>query len=97
MGVVNGTMMYCGGRQSLLQINTECWKFQKVSKTWEPSQPLPRALAGATAMGVADKLWVFGGVVEEDYYESGLLEEIDYYQAEAYFSCNFKNISIAIF
>ena len=83
MGVVNGTMMYCGGRQSLLQINSECWVFQKETKTWVMGPALPRALAGATAVGLGDKMWVFGGVVEEDYYDSGALKnEIDYYQEE---------------
>ena len=31
-------------------------------------EPLPRALAGATAITMDDTLWVFGGVKEEDFY-----------------------------
>ena len=42
---------------------------------------MPRALAGATAIGMNETLWVFGGVKEEDfynydnYYEDALVHE----------------------
>ena len=66
---VNETsLLYCGGRKSLLEINTECWTYSKDS--WTVSEPLPRAIAGATSLGLGTKVWVFGGVVEEDYYDS---------------------------
>lgn len=78
LGMVNNSMIYCGGRQDLLQINNECWKFQVESKTWEATDSLPRALAGATSIGLNGKLWVFGGVVEEDFYQNNE-DGIDYY------------------
>ena len=61
------SLLFCGGRKSLLEINTECWAFTKGS--WIPTEPLPRAIAGAASIGLGTKVWVFGGVVEEDYYD----------------------------
>ena len=37
--------------------------------SWIPTEPLPRAIAGAASIGLDGKVWVFGGVVEEDYYD----------------------------
>merc|ERR1711976_21978 len=83
---VNETsLLYCGGRKSLLEINTECWTYSKDS--WTVSEPLPRAIAGATSLGLGTKVWVFGGVIEEDYYDSYYItkeseaepSQLDYY------------------
>jgi len=84
MGMVNGSIIFCGGRsESNLPINSDCWKLDRSSRSWEASISLPRSLSRATAVGLNDTLWVFGGVVEESYYQSGLfedlLEDIDYY------------------
>ncbi len=80
---VNQTLFYCGGRQSLLEIRFECWKFDIANKTWVEAEPLPRSLTGASAIGLDGKLWVFGGTVEEDFYENRALEEeFEYYQAQ---------------
>jgi len=67
------SLLYCGGRKSLLEINTECWTYTKDS--WEAIEPLPRAIAGAASLGLGNKVWVFGGVVEEDYYDLKESEE----------------------
>ena len=37
---------------------------------------MPRALAGATAIGMNDTLWVFGGVKEEDFYNDNYYEDV---------------------
>ena len=52
------SLLYCGGRKSLLEINTECWTYTKDS--WEAIEPLPRAIAGAASLGLGNKVWVFG-------------------------------------
>lgn len=86
LGLVNQSLIYCGGRQDLLQINAECWRLdlgndQEISNSsWEVTDDLPRALAGAASIGLDDKLWVFGGVVEEDFYQNRAINDnIDYY------------------
>ena len=62
MGMVNGSIIFCGGRsESNLPINSDCWKLDRNSRSWEASISLPRSLSRATAVGLNDTLWVFGG------------------------------------
>ena len=62
MGMVNGSIIFCGGRsESNLPINSDCWKLDRSSRSWEASISLPRSLSRATAVGLNDTLWVFGG------------------------------------
>jgi len=84
MGFINESLIFCGGRsESNFPISSGCWKLEKNSTEWQPSTPLPRSLSRATALAINNTLWVFGGVVEESYYQSGhfedLMEDIDYY------------------
>ena len=65
MGMVNGSIIFCGGRsESNLPINSDCWKLDRSSRSWEASISLPRSLSRATAVGLNDTLWVFGGMYQ---------------------------------
>lgn len=68
LGNLNDSIIFCGGREDLLRLNNECWIYEPKLQEWVEIEPLPRALAGATAITMDDTLWVFGGVKEEDFY-----------------------------
>ena len=70
---VQDKVLFCGGRETLLGINRECWQLDlsNASAGWREIAALPRSLAGGSAVRVGDEVWVFGGIVEEDYYDVG--------------------------
>ena len=106
---VASCIIVCGGRESLLEIGSECWKYnltlhhhnfeteeephedglwkewqlsnmgREVKKSWTPVSPLPRALAGSAVASYGGKMWVFGGLEEEDYYDMEKQNEYYYY------------------
>ena len=51
---------------------------------------MPRALAGATAIGMNDTLWVFGGVKEEDFYND------NYYDDEVQHESNLEHYDYVV-
>ena len=53
------------------------WKEEQ--KSWEKISPLPAPLAGAAVATANEKMWVFGGLVEEDYYDTETENEYYYY------------------
>ena len=53
------------------------WK--KEQKSWEKISPLPAPLAGAAVATANENIWVFGGLVEEDYYDTETENEYYYY------------------
>ena len=66
--------VFCGGRESLMSMNSDCWKLDPMassdgSPTWIPIRSLPSPVVGAAAVGVGNEMWVFGGVFQHDYYD----------------------------
>ena len=53
------------------------WKAEQ--KSWEKISPLPAPLAGAAVATANENIWVFGGLVEEDYYDTETENEYYYY------------------
>ncbi len=100
----DSTILFCGGRESLLVINSDCWRYDldlgglsgldglektgssdvPAHRKWVSTASLPRAIAGATSIAVGSKLYVFGGVVEEDFYAD--TNTSDYYYYYDYFT-----------
>ena len=53
------------------------WKAEQ--KSWENISSLPSPLAGSAVTSFDEKIWVFGGLVEEDYYDTKTENEYYYY------------------
>ena len=53
------------------------WKAEQ--KSWENISSLPNPLAGSAVTSFDEKIWVFGGLVEEDYYDTKTENEYYYY------------------
>ena len=102
-------IIVCGGRESTLELNNNCWKYnltahhygyehdeevaegglwkewkksymwKEEQKSWERTSSLPSPLAGSAVTTFGGKIWVFGGLVEEDYYDTEVQNEYYYY------------------
>ena len=53
------------------------WKEEQ--KSWQPISSLPTPLAGSAVTSFGGNIWVFGGLVEEDYYDTETQNEYYYY------------------
>ena len=107
---VEDSIVVCGGRESTLELNKECWKYnltihhpsndeheeelkegglwkewkksfmwKAAQKNWDQISSLPSPLAGSAVTTFEGKIWVFGGLVEEDYYDTKTENEYYYY------------------
>ena len=106
---VENSIIVCGGIESVLEMQNECWKYnltlyehnheqpeetydgglwqewkdskmwKEEQKSWQQISSLPRPLAGSAVTSYDEKMWVFGGLVEEDYYDTETQNEYYYY------------------
>ena len=56
---------------------SQMWKEEQ--KSWERIASLPSPLAGSAVASFQGNIWVFGGLVEEDYYDTEIQNEYYYY------------------
>ena len=64
----------------MMSLNSECWRFNPKLGNWHKASSLPRAVAGASAVGIGqENVWAFGGVFQQDYYDDLTFKDDEYY------------------